>query len=161
MDPHGVVARGADQGPAALVADRRVIATLDHLHGRVDDEPHGPGDVAGRHQTVGKIPEVAHQLAVVHRPFLPVPMEVTRWIASIVGTDDDTTPTAQQVVDDVERPPRLATLVTCRWWPASGSPPGSGSPGRSRRAPGLPWVVLALSAAAVLLAGRGRRGPSG
>jgi hypothetical protein len=62
-------------------------------------------------------------------------------------------PTAQEVVDSLQDPPRLATLVTCRWcagmWIAAGVT-------AARLAAPRAWDVaargLALSAGAVLLA---------
>jgi len=62
-------------------------------------------------------------------------------------------PSAQQVVEAMDDPPRLATLVTCRWcagmWIAGGV-------ALARRAAPGPWDPvargLALAAAAVLLA---------
>ncbi len=66
------------------------------------------------------------------------------------GEDD---PTAQELVDSLDDPPRLATLVTCRWcagvWIAAGVT-------AARLAAPRAWDVaargLALSAGAVLLA---------
>jgi hypothetical protein len=66
------------------------------------------------------------------------------------GEDD---PTAEELVDSLEDPPRLATLVTCRWcagvWIAAGVT-------AARLAAPRAWDVaargLALSAGAVLLA---------
>jgi hypothetical protein len=66
------------------------------------------------------------------------------------GEDD---PTAQEVVESLEDPPRLATLVTCRWcagmWIAAGVT-------AARLVAPRAWDVaargLALSAGAVLLA---------
>jgi hypothetical protein len=67
------------------------------------------------------------------------------------GADD---PTAQEVVDSLKDPPRLATLVTCRWcagiWIAAGV-------SAARMVAPRAWRPvargLALSAGAVLLAG--------
>ena len=66
------------------------------------------------------------------------------------GEDD---PTAQEVVESLEDPPRLATLITCRWcagmWIAAGVT-------AARLVAPRAWDVaargLALSAGAVLLA---------
>ena len=66
------------------------------------------------------------------------------------GEDD---PTAQEVVESLDHPPRLATLITCRWcagmWIAAGVT-------AARLAAPRAWDVaargLALSAGAVLLA---------
>jgi hypothetical protein len=65
------------------------------------------------------------------------------------GADD---PTAQEVVESLDQPPRLATLVTCRWcagmWIAAGVTAARLTAPRA-------WEVaarsLALSAGAVLL----------
>ena len=62
-------------------------------------------------------------------------------------------PTAQEIVESLDEPPRLATLVTCRW--CAGVWIAAGVSVARRLAPG-PWDVvargLALSAGAVLLA---------
>lgn len=66
------------------------------------------------------------------------------------GADD---PTAQEIVESLDEPPRLATLVTCRWcagvWIAAGVT-------AARHLAPRAWDVaargLALSAGAVLLA---------
>jgi hypothetical protein len=66
------------------------------------------------------------------------------------GAED---PTAQEIVESLDRPPRLATLVTCRWcagvWIAAGVT-------AARVIAPRPWNHvargLALSASAVLLA---------
>jgi hypothetical protein len=68
------------------------------------------------------------------------------------AADDDAT--AQEVVESLDHPPRLATLVTCRWcagvWIAGGV-------AAARRCAPTAWDPvargLALAAAAVLLAG--------
>jgi len=86
----------------------------------------------------------------------PIRLAVLRRVG-LVGASapgDGGAPTAQQMVEDVERPPGLATLVTCRWcagiWIAAGV-------GVARTVAPRTWApvgrALALSAAAVLLAG--------
>jgi hypothetical protein len=66
------------------------------------------------------------------------------------GADD---PTAQEVVEALDRPPRLATLVTCRW--CAGIWIAGGVAAMRRLAPSA-WDPaargLALAATAVLLA---------
>jgi hypothetical protein len=67
------------------------------------------------------------------------------------GEDD---PTAQEIVESLEHPPRLATLVTCRW--CAGVWIAGGVALLRRTAPGAWDPVargLALAAGAVLLAG--------
>ena len=66
------------------------------------------------------------------------------------GRDD---PTAQEVVESLDHPPRLATLVTCRW--CAGIWIAAGVASARRFAPEVWDPVgrgLALAAAAVLLA---------
>jgi hypothetical protein len=62
-------------------------------------------------------------------------------------------PTAQEVVESLDHPPRLATLVTCRW--CAGIWIAAGVAAARRFAPGVWDPVargLALAAGAVLLA---------
>ena len=82
----------------------------------------------------------------------PARMAVLRKVGAepAPGADD---PTAQEVVESIKDPPRLATLVTCRWcagiWIAAGV-------AAARHVAPRAWQPvargLALSAAAVLLA---------
>jgi hypothetical protein len=82
----------------------------------------------------------------------PARMAVLRRVGAEPPPGDED-PTAQEVVESLKDPPRLATLVTCRWcagiWIAAGV---------SAARHGIPRVWqpaargLALSAAAVLLA---------
>ncbi|HLT17054.1 MAG TPA: DUF1360 domain-containing protein [Acidimicrobiales bacterium] len=89
--------------------------------------------------TADVIGEPARQAVLRHTGAEPPP-----------GEDD---PTAQEVVEGLDDPPRLATLVTCRW--CAGIWIAAGVTAARRLAPG-PWDLaargLALSAGAVLLA---------
>ena len=82
----------------------------------------------------------------------PVRMALLRRVGAepSPGRDD---PTAQEVVESLEDPPRLATLVTCRW--CAGIWIAAGVAGARRFAPEAWEPVargLALAATAVLLA---------
>jgi hypothetical protein len=82
----------------------------------------------------------------------PVRMAVVRSTGADVP-EEEPPATAQEVVEDMDVPPKLATLVTCRWcagvWIAAGVT-------AARHLAPRTWDVaargLALSAAAVLLA---------
>lgn len=82
----------------------------------------------------------------------PVRMAVLRRVGAEPPPGDED-PTAQEVVESLQDPPRLATLVTCRWcagmWIAAGVT-------AARVVAPRAWDVaargLALSAGAVLLA---------
>jgi hypothetical protein len=82
----------------------------------------------------------------------PARMAVLRRVGAEPPPGDED-PSAQQVVEAMDDPPRLATLVTCRWcagmWIAGGV-------ALARRAAPGPWDPvargLALAATAVLLA---------
>jgi hypothetical protein len=82
----------------------------------------------------------------------PVRMAVLRGLGATPSSESDVL-TAQEVVEELDDPPRLATLVTCRWcagiWIAAGVATARAV------APGVWDPVargLALSAVAVLLA---------
>jgi hypothetical protein len=82
----------------------------------------------------------------------PARMAVLRSVGAEPPSGEDD-PTAEQVVDAMDDPPRLATLVTCRWcagmWIAGGV-------AAARHLAPQQWTPvargLALAAAAVLLA---------
>ena len=82
----------------------------------------------------------------------PVRMAVVRGVGAEVP-DGPEVVTAQEVVDEMDAPPKLATLVTCRW--CAGVWIAAGVTGARLLSPKT-WDVasrgLALSAAAVLLA---------
>jgi hypothetical protein len=82
----------------------------------------------------------------------PVRMAVVRSVGADVPEEAEAL-TAQEVVEEMDVPPKLATLVTCRW--CAGVWIAAGVTGARLLAPRA-WEVasrgLALSAAAVLLA---------
>lgn len=82
----------------------------------------------------------------------PVRMAVVRGVGAEVPDESGAT-TAQEVVEEMDVPPKLATLVTCRW--CAGVWIAAGVTGARLLSPKT-WDVasrgLALSAAAVLLA---------